>query len=297
MENTITINVSDTFHELREHGDTAFPFAAYSTTGDSHDIPWHWHEEYEISFISKGRLLYRAGDKNLILKEGDGLFINSGTLHAQPAAQTSEAFRKDDIVFHGRLIYGSRYTVFWEKYVRPIASSGAFMPYIHFHGDVKWQKEIIDLIQKVIELSHKRPYGYEFYVRETLSQIFLLLGRNKKELMPETPGENFQEMLHVKKILGFIQNNYSEEITLKDLASGASICEREVQRAFQNVIHQSPIQYLIQYRIGKACQMLDTGEQSIIEICNSCGFSSPSYFSKTFKKIVGCTPTEYRNTR
>ena len=90
-------------------------------------------------------------------------------------------------------------------------------------------------------------------------------------------------------MIRYIQNNYTESISLKQLAQTANICEREVQRSFRNVIRQSPIQYLIHYRIEKACHMLDSGEQSIIDICNSCGFSSPSYFTKTFKSIMGCT--------
>ena len=73
-------------------------------------------------------------------------------------------------------------------------------------------------------------------------------------------------------MIRYIQNNYTESISLKQLAQTANICEREVQRSFRNVIRQSPIQYLIHYRIEKACHMLDSGEQSIIDICNSCGF-------------------------
>lgn len=104
-------------------------------------------------------------------------------------------------------------------------------------------------------------------------------------------------MQHLKKMIRYIQNNYMESISLKQLSETANICEREVQRSFHNIIQQSPIQYLIHYRIEKACHMLDSGEESIIDISNSCGFSSPSYFTKTFKSIVGCTPREYRNTR
>lgn len=296
MENTITISVSDNFHELREHGNTAFPFASYFTTENSHDIPWHWHEEYEFSVITKGHTPYYAGTDSFILQEGDGIFVNSGTLHAQPTGKSSSVFRKDDIVFHGRLIYGSKYTVFWQKYVRSI-SSGISLPYIYLHASVDWQKEIIDSISRAIEYSRNQSYGYEFQIRDILSHIFLLLCENQKTLITDTHEEHIQETQHVKKMIGYIQQNFQESITLKDLASSANICEREAQRAFRSIIHQSPIQYLIYYRIEKACQMLDTGEQSIIEICNSCGFSSPSYFSKTFKKIVGCQPKEYRKTR
>lgn len=296
MENTITIPVSDNFHELRNHGDTSFPFAAYHMHGNAYDIPWHWHEEYEFSVVKKGYTPFYAGSDSFLLEEGDGVLLNPGTLHAQQTSKASDDFCKEDAVFHGRLIYGSKYTVFWQKYIRPV-SSGLSLPYIHLHASIDWQKEIIDFISQITEYSRLQPYGYEFRIRDLLSNIFLLLCQNQKTLITDTHEEHFQDTQHIKKMITHIQENFQETITLKDLASCANICEREVQRAFRNIIHQSPIQYLIHYRIGKACQMLDTGEQSIIEICNSCGFSSPSYFSKTFKKIVGCQPTEYRKTR
>ena len=296
MENTITISVSDNLHELRQHGDSAFPFAAYFTNEYSHDVPWHWHEEYEFAVVSVGNVSVCAGTETLNLREGDGLFLNSGTLHAQSISQCSSVFLKDDIVFHGRLIYDSKYSVFWKKYIRPV-TLGDSLPFVHLHADIDWQKNIIDLIKRAILLSRERPYGYEFLIREALSRIFLLLCENQTELQNDMIDNNISEMFHVKKMLGFIQQNYADPISLKDLASSVNLCEREVQRAFRNVIHQSPIQYLIHYRIEKACQLLCSGNQSIIEICNSCGFSSPSYFSKTFKQIMGCQPKEYSKSR
>ena len=133
--------------------------------------------------------------------------------------------------------------------------------------------------------------------REAIVEAREEIQKNRTELESDNRQDSSQEMQHLKKMIRYIQNNYMESISLKQLSETANICEREVQRSFHNIIRQSPIQYLIHYRIEKACHMLDSGEQSIIDISNSCGFSSPSYFTKTFKSIVGCTPREYRNTR
>ena len=297
MNNTITISVQDNFLENRMHGDTSFPCAAYYTDANTHDIRWHWHEEYELSIIRSGSCPLSVGTDHLTLHSGEAIFINTGTLHSQETTQATRDFYKEDLVFHGRLIYGSKYTVFWQKYMAPIATSSISLPYIHFTPEVSWEKEIISLISDATNSAREKSFGYEFYIRDKISQIFLLLAQNQTELSSNSQNEGSQEMQHIKKMIRFIQNNYSESISLKQLAETANICEREVQRSFRNVIRQSPIQYLIHYRIEKACHMLDSGEQSIIDICNSCGFSSPSYFTKTFKSIVGCTPRDYRNTR
>ena len=83
MKNTITISVQDDFLENRAHGDTAFPCAAYFTDAKTHDIRWHWHEEYEVSIVRSGSCPLSVGTDHLVLHAGDGIFINTGTLHSQ----------------------------------------------------------------------------------------------------------------------------------------------------------------------------------------------------------------------
>ena len=263
----------------------------------AHDIRWHWHEEYELSIVRSGSCPLSVGTDHLTLHAGDAILIDTGTLHSQETTKSTKDFYKEDLVFHGRLIYGYKHTVFWQKYMAPIATSSISLPYIHLTPAVVWEKEIIDLVSDATKIAREKSFGYEFFIREKLSAFFLLLAQNRTELASHSQNESSQEMQHIKKMIRYIQNNYTESISLKQLAQTANICEQEVQRSFRNVIRQSPIQYLIHYRIEKACHMLDSGEQSIIDICNSCGFSSPSYFTKTFKSIMGCTPREYRNTR
>ena len=157
-----------------------------------------------------------------------------------------------------------------------------------YPNSMKRWKDNWDAISPIFKFSTTvRTVIYTTNAIESLNSTYRKLNRQ----------DSSQEMQHLKKMIRYIQNNYMESISLKQLSETANICEREVQRSFHNIIQQSPIQYLIHYRIEKACHMLDSGEQSIIDISNSCGFSSPSYFTKTFKSIVGCTPREYRNTR
>ena len=140
MENTITISVQDDFLENRAHGDTAFPCAAYFTDAKTHDIRWHWHEEYEVSIVRSGSCPLSVGTDHLVLHAGDGIFINTGTLHSQETTKPPVIFIKK-ISFHGRLIYGSKYTVFWQKYMAPIATSGHSLPYIHLRTSIHGKKK------------------------------------------------------------------------------------------------------------------------------------------------------------
>lgn len=98
-------------------------------------------------------------------------------------------------------------------------------------------------------------------------------------------------------MLLFIHTHYSEKLTLAEIASNAGLGVREAQRCFQRVLHQSPSEYLIAYRLNNAKKMLLETNASITEIAFHCGFSDAPYFSKTFRKDTGITPMEYRKKK
>ena len=98
-------------------------------------------------------------------------------------------------------------------------------------------------------------------------------------------------------MLQYIHDHYAEDIKLDRIAASASISESECIRCFRSTIEATPIQYIRQYRIRKAAQMLSDTEAAIADICFQCGFQDLSYFTKTFREIAGCTPAEYRRKK
>ncbi len=66
-------------------------------------------------------------------------------------------------------------------------------------------------------------------------------------------------------------------------------------RSFRKNLNQSPIEYLISYRLNEAKKLLRSSELPITEICYECGFSDSSYFGKAFRKAYGLSPREYRS--
>ena len=87
------------------------------------------------------------------------------------------------------------------------------------------------------------------------------------------------------------------DCSLEDIAESAAISDRECLRCFQASIHQSPVEYLIEYRVRAAAKLLETTDRPITEIAMATGWSSSSYFTKMFRRIYGKTPNEYRKER
>ena len=90
----------------------------------------------------------------------------------------------------------------------------------------------------------------------------------------------------------FIDNNYSENIDLSNIADEAFFSKFHFIRQFKKIYGQTPHQYLKTVRIEKAMQLLRTN-LPVSETCYAVGFESLGSFSMLFKRIVGITPSAY----
>lgn len=92
----------------------------------------------------------------------------------------------------------------------------------------------------------------------------------------------------------YIEKNFTKNISLDDISEKVNISSYYLSRIFKEGTGENFIDYLTRLRIEKAKELLSTTQYSMKEICMMSGYSDPNYFSKSFKKNVGVTPTEYR---
>lgn len=105
---------------------------------------------------------------------------------------------------------------------------------------------------------------------------------------------NYSNSRRVEKIISYMTENYSKNITLEELAVYAQISISYMGSIFKTVTGKSTIDYLIEIRITKAKELLRDG-YPVSEVSKIVGFSDIFYFSKTFKKHEGVSPSKYRN--
>ena len=89
----------------------------------------------------------------------------------------------------------------------------------------------------------------------------------------------------------FIENHYSEEVTLEKLAQDHFVSPTYLSRIFKETVGMGPINYLIQIRLAHAADLLKEGKTTIKEVAQMVGYQDAYHFSKSFKKQYGTTPS------
>ncbi len=281
--------------ELVKHGTTAFPIACYYDDLSKDQVPWHWHEELEAVVISEGQCIVAAGKEKYIIHPGEGFFINSYILHGCWDLENS-ACRFHSLVFHPRLVGGSLDSVFYQNYVLPVTENQA-LESICLKPELSWQREALEAIENAWQAGVQEPYGYELKMRSSLSELILLLHENIPNTKKLGSARAKRDGERIKRMLQYIHDHCSEEIKIGDIAQSATISESECLRCFRSTIGATPIQYVRQYRIQRAVQMLNTTDEQISAISEACGFQDVSYFIKTFREMKGCAPAAYRKRK
>lgn len=277
--------------ELQDQGFRLFDLLA--NEGDIHQyfadcIPSHWHLELEVFILLQGSVLIQIGDNSYYVEAGEGCFINTGVLHSFTAIVPSPCIYHS-FVFDSGIVGGTPGSVFDTMYVRPLLNAGP--DFLKFGKEAE-DKSFFQQFEIAFNACAEEKPGYEFEVREAMSKI-LLYTKEKHQTMPSRRVPTIQES-RLKQMLEWIDENLRNVMTVKEIADTANICTRECQRIFSRYLHYSPMAYIQRRRLFKAAEQLSTTDAPITDIAFDCGFSSPSYFTKQFKDLVGATPKEYR---
>ena len=250
--------------ELLVHGNHLFPIASYDDNTGKHE-----------------------------LHAGEGFYFGPGVMHSvDPSPTATEECRLHSIVFNPMIVSGNSESIFHLKYVQPILED-PFYEFLLLRDDEG--KEIMSYIENAWKLHTLEPAGFELDVRYQLSCLLRVLGQISHS--NDTNSErNIRGKVRMKAMVSYLHLHYHENITLGDIAASANISESEVLREFNTYMGITPIKYLIQYRIQMATMLLTTTDTKIAEICNQCGFTDISYFTKVFRELKGMPPAKYRKS-
>ena len=276
--------------ESRPRGTIAFPMEYYNidTSVPDYNLPYHWHTEFEFIHVLRGEYTIFAGTKEYDLKAGDFFLLSSNVIHGD-----SEEFRGEcvyeSLVFDPSMMRIANYLT--EPFIEKLSEGELFFI-------LRPKTDEPDFIQILMDLFHLvkiKPTGYEW---ETISTLFKVMEYITTKRLYER-NEHFLKddgkLIWLKCVMNLIKQKYNQTLTLDQMASSAGFSPKYFCRIFHEVTHYTPMEYLNQYRINRACEMLLDGNETVEDIAYCCGFNDMSYFIKLFKRYKNTTPLRYRN--
>ena len=263
MENYMQIHHADTdititeteyiFHTKRPHG---FTFEKAD------------HDYCTIALILDGSAQYRMHKKTFTVHKGDVLFFR------QDAQYTAKVTSKEQ----------------WEHIAIAFRTSGdmdAFPP----DGIIKVShgNRFEELFRQAYKVWSQCAFGYKIQAKAIIHQIlFSLMQENVSHLIGSDTA-----LQALKVASDYVEQNYRDKITVEELADLSGYSPSHFARVFSKVYDTSPIQYVNQIRIMHAKNLLRTGQYTMAQIAQECGFSNVYYFSRCFKQITGTTPAKW----
>lgn len=247
---------------------------------------WHFHPEFELTFIEAPQGTRRVGNHVGQFEGSDLVFIGSNIPHLnfdygirteykKVVLQIKEDFFKNDFVTTPEL--SAIYQLFENS-----------KKVICFNGITK------ELVGKRLKEIHHLP-NFEQFI-EVLSLFQMLATSNEKMFLHELPFDDFynnKEQNRLKIVYAFIENNFQRNITIDEMGQLTHLSKAAFCRYFKKMTRLTFTEFLNQFRIEQAKRLLKE-DKNVTETCYECGFESLSYFNRIFKKVVGQNPIQFK---
>lgn len=248
----------------------------------------HWHDDIELIYVLKGATHYEMAKETIKMKAGEGIFVNSRSLHLIHPDENEDC-ELLCLIFHPVIMCTTQYVT--DNYVKPIIDNKDIQ-YVHLNNKVSWQKQVLDDIAGMErfceeERGHMKVMNYIFDLWEQLYD-------NLMDTCSVEDNKTNQDLSCIKNMIFYIHKNYRDKIKLTDICSAGNVGKSKCTVLFEKYYNVSPIEYVKNYRIEQGARLLTLSDMPITEIAYEIGFTDGSYFSKAFTEKVGITPIKYR---
>lgn len=263
------LKVGDDHYEAHVVPNPSYPFIYHRA--NAYAMP-HWHENIEI--------LYSHGNGGVIcdresyeVQEHDIIVFNSNTLHAVPEF---EGVTHACLIVDGAFL--ERCDIVPEKIkfncvVRDPEVSAAFLR----------------VAEEVEAMRAGEPYG-PAGVKAAILDLVVRLCRDHS--ISATDGKTRVD--GIKRAIGYIKANFDEALTVEKIASAVNMSKYYFCREFHRETGLTVVKYINNLRCREAEKLLHRGKYTVSEVARMCGFENLSYFTRTYKSIIGCTPSDSR---
>jgi AraC-like DNA-binding protein len=257
------------------------------------DVNWHFHAEYQLFVVLKGRGTRFVGDHMQPFKEGDMVFTGPNLPHLW---RTDPVYYepKSDLVTHGIVIY------FPEKFL-----NNSYLQLEEFEQIAQLFKKSQRGIEiggetnkKVLELMIElnQMSGMESLIQ--LLKILLTVAKSTDCTLITDVGyintNKESEKDRMGQVYEYVMGNFQGKVTLEEAAQLSNLSISAFSRFFKSRVNKSFSDFLTDVRVSHACKLLHETDMNISEIAYESGFYTLSNFNKLFRERIKKTPLEYR---
>ena len=253
------------------------------------DFPFHFHPEYEIILILESNGQRFVGDSITDFSAVDLCMFGSDLPHKfySKGLSSKDAVSQIVIQFHENFLgmgFFDRRPFQKIKELLQRSSRG-----ICFTGATRQ-----DLTDRIRELPSKTSAAA---VIEVLHMLHLLSLSNEFSLLSSpgfTDNTSSDDSTRMTRVYDYILQNFKRDLTLDEVAAVAFLSPSAFCRYFKKFTRKTLSEFLIDFRIGYACKLLQSNNLGISQVSAEAGFNNVSYFNRKFKAIKGKTPMEYQ---
>lgn len=236
-------------------------------------------DHYLIHYIVKGKGIFEYNGRTYKLGKGQGFLISPFELSFYQA-DYEDPWQYKWIGFKGLNA---------QSYLER-ANLTVEQPIFTYNKDLKLENCIDAMID-----AQKLQMGRDLMCK-SLIYAFLshLIENNNSEKTTDKNSNNTES--YVRKAMEFVYMNYSRKTSIEEMAQYIGLNRKYFSKIFKEITNSTPQEFLINYRINKACELMEGHNLSISNIARSVGYDDPLLFSKIFKKLKGLSPSEFRKT-
>jgi AraC-like DNA-binding protein len=250
------------------------------------DYPWHYHPEFELTFIVSSQGMRYVGNHMENFFDDDFILLGSNLPHCW--INSSEQVKPADAV----VIYFNAEFIQW---LREAEFESIGQLFERSNRGVKFSKETALQIKPRLSQLFKANYFEKFIM---LMQILHELSVANQYHLLCPLGFSYELNLtnneRINKVYQYIRKNYQQKITIANVAAQVNMSEEYFSRFFSKIMMKSFVTFLNEYKINRACKMLIETDKQVSEVCYVSGFESIPFFYRQFKKFKNCQPKTYR---
>ena len=282
------------------------------------------HDTHELCYVREGEVAFRIEGKKYILRKGDTVIVRPNMVHSikvnskqadtlhlyfgfvpeameniEPVPVRQDSGKKEGIRTGPTVPLPKLAPTSIESFVQ-FATGGeeTKMEDPCFVVSGKYKRNVACVAERIIEEKTEQsgPSG-ELMMKLLTVELMIILFRAMQSEWEESlrvRNGKAQELVLIAK--NYMDANYDRGITINDAASYVFLSQGYFTRAFKDEVGVSPMNYLMNVRITKACELLRNDDIKVSAIATAVGFSSAQRFNVAFKKHTGLTPVEYRRS-